>query len=577
MIAGLLFNLKCLLCRSQKYLSKQNKVKSIRLLYVLMLVVFYALPVKAQVWQWSVLVRDARENKGQARAFLWIPPNCKTVKAVVFAQNNMEEQSILENEKFRTEMGKLGIAQIWVSPSFNSKFLFNEGAGEQFNNIITDLASISGYQELKTAPVIPIGHSAAASAPYYFAAWNPQRTLACISVSGQWPYFRDRAFAPDIWAKDQNIDYIPCLETMGEYEAANTWSEEGLKERQEHPLIPLSMLANPAQGHFAATDEKIAYIAYYIKKAIQYRLPKNTLAGKAPVLIKIDPSKQGWLVDKWRYDQLPAAEPAPIASYKGNPAQAFWYFDKELAEATQSYQARHRNQKPQLIGYLQHGKMVEQHNTHQQVNLKFEPEADGITFKLKAAFYDTVQGGSPRLPVWAGMPVGSKIGHSLSGKPISIERITGPVIQLDDSTFQVHPRLGYWENPHSYELWFAAYHPGDSEYKPAVQQSQMVVPPRNTEGKEQHITFSPIPDQVLGKKDIKLNATSDAGVPVYFYVQDGPAEITGNRLIITAIPPRSRFPVKVTLVAWQYGNSNEPKLQTAVSVTRTFFIKKVLY
>jgi hypothetical protein len=50
---------------------------------------------------------------------------------------------------------------------------------------------------------------------------------------------------------------------MGEYEAANTWSAAGLKDRKEHPLTPLSMLANPAQGHFAVTGQKIDYLGLY--------------------------------------------------------------------------------------------------------------------------------------------------------------------------------------------------------------------------------------------------------------------------------------------------------------------------
>ena len=177
-------------------------------------------PISAQVWQWSVSVKSARN--GASRAFLWIPPDCRQVRAVVLAQNNMEEQSIIEHPVFRLAMSKLSFAIIWVSPSFDNLFRFNEGAGEMFNGIMKDLANESGYTELTYAPVAGIGHSAAASWPYYFAAWNPQRTLCAISVSGQWPYFRHPAFAPDIWRKDQNIDFIPCLETMGEYEAANT-------------------------------------------------------------------------------------------------------------------------------------------------------------------------------------------------------------------------------------------------------------------------------------------------------------------------------------------------------------------
>ncbi|MBW4889746.1 hypothetical protein KXQ82_08460 [Mucilaginibacter sp. HMF5004] len=529
------------------------------------------LMANAAVWQWSVLVKNAKDNNGQARAYLWIPPNCKKVKAVIFAQNNMEEQSILEDAKFRDEMGKLDIAEVWVSPGYDILFHFDQGAGNTFNDIMNSLADVSGYSELKYAPFIGMGHSAAASAPYYMAAWNPQRSLAAISVSGQWPYFRNAAFAPDIWG-DRNIDSIPCLETMGEYEAANTWSAEGLKERQQHPLIPMSMLAMPAQGHFAATAQKISYIALYIKKVMQYRLPKNTPDNKAPQLIPIDPSRTGWLADKWRYNQAPTALAAPLNEYKGDKTQAFWYFDKEIADATTFYESEHRNKKAQLIGYLQDGKMVAQRNTHQQVNLKFEPEADGITFKLHNAFYDTVPGGSPRLAVWAGVQVGAKLGHAKGA--INIERIIGPVIKLNDSTFRVHPQIGYWQSPHSYELWFAATNAGDDVYKPAVQQAQMLIPPRNTQGREQHITFAAVADQKAGAKGIRLNATSDAGVPVGFYIQDGPAEIEGDHINLSAIPPRSHYPVKVTVVAWQYGNSNEPKLQTAEQVERIFWISK---
>jgi hypothetical protein len=52
--------------------------------------------------------------------------------------------------------------------------------------------------ETNVAPIVGMGHSAAASMTYYLAVWNPERTLAAISISGQWPYARGQ-FAPDIW------------------------------------------------------------------------------------------------------------------------------------------------------------------------------------------------------------------------------------------------------------------------------------------------------------------------------------------------------------------------------------------
>lgn len=54
------------------------------------------------------------------------------------------------------------------------------------------------------------------------------------------------------------------------------------------------------------------------------------------------------------------------------------------------------------------------------------------------------------------------------------------------------------------------------------------------------------------------------------YVKSGPAEVDGNRLVLTSVPPGARFPVKVTVVAWQYGIPGS--VQTAAPVEREFYI-----
>ncbi len=121
---------------------------------------------------------------------------------------------------------------------------------------------------------------------------------------------------------------------------------------------------------------------------------------------------------------------------------------------------------------------------------------------------------------------------------------------------------------------FAATHPGEGEYKPAVQQANMMIPARNTKGTDQKISFPEIPDQPLGTKSIKLKATSDSSAKVYYYVLAGPAEVEGDALKFMPVPPRGRFPIKVSVVAWQYGRSNEPKLKTAEPVERSFYLTK---
>ena len=545
---------------------------SIKQLVIIFFTVTSAFLAHAADWQWSVEVKSEKPENGPARAFLWVPPNCEKIRGIVVAQHNMEEISILENPKFRAALAKMNFAEVWVAPFFDHIFRFNQGAGETFNDMMNRLADESGYSELKFVPIVPMGHSAAASWPYYFAAWNPERTLAALSVSGQWPYARDKYNASDIWG-DRNIDFIPCLETMGEYESANTWSREGLWERQQHPLMPLSMLASPAQGHFASSDVKVEFLAFYIQKAVQYRMPKDWRGDAAPKLIQIDPTKTGWLADKWRLNEKPTALAAPVGKYVGDPKQAFWFFDEETAKAVEKYEAIYRGFKPQLVGYVQDGKMIPQTDSHLQVTLKFEPQADGVTFKLTDAFYDAVPSGSPRLPVWTGLPTNSPLGHASSGE-ISIERICGPFVKLNSETFALRLGRENITNETHYELVFAAKHSGDAEYKPAVQQAHMFVPARNMQGVEQKITFPEIANQKTEPQEVKLNASSDAGLPVSYYVREGPAEVEGDTLKFSPIPPRAKYPMKVTVVAWQYGRSSEPKVKDAEPIEQSFYIAK---
>ena len=544
-----------------------------RYFVAILFTVLIVLQAACAEWQWAVAVKNEKPANGPARAWLWIPPNCERVRGIVVAQHNMEEISILENPKFRRALADLNFAEVWAAPPFDHLFRFNQGAGDTFNGMMNDLAEASGYDELKFAPVAPMGHSAAASWPYYFAAWNPERTLAALSVSGQWPYYRNKDFAPDIWG-DRNIDSVPCLESMGEYESADAWSREGLLERRNHPHIPLSMLANPAQGHFASTDKKAEYLALYLKKSVEYRVPGDWDATSPPKLIPIDPAKTGWLADKWHLNLEPSSLAAPVGQYQGDPNEAFWFFDERLAKATEEYESEYRGLKPQLLGYVQDGKMVAQRDSHLQVDLRFEPETDGLSFHLSGAFYDFVPTGSPRLPGWTGLPVGSALGHAANTNAISIDRICGPFEKTLPGTFAVRFQKETLLNTNArqYELVFALTHPGDAQCKAAVQQAHMFIPARNKLGSEQRITFPPIPGQRLATKSVKLKAKSDSGMPVHYFVREGPADMEVDVLRFLPIPPRAKFPVKVTVIAWQYGRSTEPGVQTAEPVEQAILI-----
>ncbi len=192
--------------------------------------------------------------------------------------------------------------------------------------------------------------------------------------------------------------------------------------------------------------------------------------------------------------------------------------------------------------------------------LKFQPGQDGLTFKVEGGFLSEIP---PEL-----IGAGTKLGHAPG--PIKFRIITGPAIQTGPETFRIQFDRGGMGGP----IWIQEEHPGDDQYRHAVQPGQMVIPPKLDKGKPQTITFPKIENQKAGVKSIKLEAVSDSGLPVDYYVLAGPAEVEGDTLKLTPIPVRSEYPVKVTIVAYQWGRTIEPLYQSAQPVEQTFTIEK---
>jgi len=558
----------------RSFISKFMKLKlKLREILLLACVLLWCSPSLAAVWQWSTEIDSAvsGETRKPARAFLWIPENCKQLRGVVVGQHNMEEEPILQSPQFRQTLSELGFAEIWVSPAFDLFFRFDRGAEGKFNEMMKRLAAVSGYNELEFVPVVPLGHSAAASYPWNFGALKPERTLAVISVSGQWPYYKDQN-TPD-WG-DRNVDFVPGLVTMGEYEAAESRGKVGAGQHFEHPNTPLSMLAEPGGGHFEAGDAKINFICLYLKKAAQYRLPAKIETDRVTPLNKIDPAHDGVLADRWIFNQKPRAPIAAPEKYQGDKKEAFWFFDEELAKAAEDFQASYGNKKFALLGYVQNGEVVPQNpRLHEQVPLKFLPLDDGISFKLTGTFLDTVPEGRPE--GWTGLPKGSAVEQPSGSVPVEIRRICGPVEKVSDDTWRLaFYCMGMDNAKRSNSATFIAIYPGDDKFRRSLQQAVLWFPLTNTTGKDQKITFNEIMPMRAGEKSTTLTAKSSSGLPVYFYVREGPAEIKDNTLTLTSIPPRAKFPVKITVVAWQWGRSTDPKVKTAEPVVREILVSR---
>ena len=58
------------------------------------------------------------ENGQPHEGFLWIAPGAERVEALMFAFQNMNEETLFSMPAFRERMGAAGVALLWIAPGF---------------------------------------------------------------------------------------------------------------------------------------------------------------------------------------------------------------------------------------------------------------------------------------------------------------------------------------------------------------------------------------------------------------------------------------------------------------------------
>ena len=544
-----------------------NNIKSLFRTITFLTLLYICAPVTigAQSYQWCVTTTAPKsdETNGKPEAFMWIPDTCTHVNAVVFSQQNMTEETIFNSPKFRDTCSRLGFAIVWVAPYFEQKWEGGTGCNRIFSSMMDSLAAVSGYGELSTAPIVPVGHSAMATMPWNFAAFNPDRTLAIISYHGDAPrtnlcgYGRENVE----WGRTRNIDGIPGLMIEGEWEWWEARVNPALSFRMKYPDSCISFLCDTGHGHFDATEQSINYICRFLDKVAKARLTPSGMK-------KLDPN-DGYFLYRWDKDEpLSAYTPLQgvghgaserdIFDFQKHTRDCFWYIDKEMAELTRDIYATSLGKKNQYIAYTQDGKLLN-YNPKLHAGTIIQPrfKADGVTFNIGAQFTDSTR---------------TVLTDKHSAKPIRISVINGPCVQVNDTTFRFEEyRIGMSNKRRSTDIWLQAISESDGTYKGTAQQLNIHSPYRLTGAKEQVITFKPVSDVSRKTSSIRLKASSTSGRRVRFYVKYGPGHVDGNRLIFEKLPPKAKLPVKICAVAWQYGVAGD--WNTAENAERTFLIK----
>ncbi len=507
----------------------------------------------------------ADSSKTNATLYLWIPENCKKLRGLVIMCSNVPEHMLVGHAAIRKacEANDLGI--IWSTPSFmNIRKSTRDGKTlnmaleykttvDFLQKMLNGLAENSGYTEVATVPWLPMGESGHLLMVDALVEQSPERCIAGIFIKNNHLPPKNREVPTLVafgtaqeWGQDKIDIRIRWNDVKSAYEGI-------LTQRKQNPNWPLSYIIDGSSGHFDCSEKLALYFANYIDLIAKARLSDDG----SPKLKSLNLNK-GFLADM----PVTGHENHPVVAYPQASPDALvwpWFLDKKSAEEAQSYARINWKASTQIPAFVNDSAKIAPFIFNGISKLTpSDLGDDGITFTVKPTLLD-------RIPANFSVGAGEKLAKT-NEAPV-LEWVCGQFKPIGNNNFRISLDRMY-PNTTSY---LGVRQQGNDSIRSIFQPCGLTLP-KNNSGKPQKISFEKIQDVVVGTKSIQFIATSDSGLPVEFYVVSGPAIIENKRLNFTKIPSNAKFPVAVTVAAWQWGRSMEPKIKMAEIVKQTFFL-----
>lgn len=361
------------------------------------------------------------------RAYLRLPQGVDSVRAILYCHQNMTEEVLFRSKRFCHAMDSLGVAMAFVQRG-SQNWDTSKGCQERFDSIIADFAKGSRHPEIAKACIIPFGHSAQATFPWNFAAWNPERTLCIISYHGDAPRTNLCGYGRENieWGRTRNIDSIPGLMIEGEYEWWEARVRPALAFRMMYPESRISFLCDAGKGHFDLCEETQDYIAKFIAKSLDNPRPAD-----------------GEYYSRWIEDGTESQD----------PHDRFWYHDAEMVALTKARYERTRGKKMQYLSAIIDGEMIPYDSA---MHVKMNVKVDTPEFTLTPVFVNENR---------------DALSDSHADVRPRVTLVSGPAIQTGEYTFRYDPDyFGKDPNRQWACITLCLEADGDGEYKSAVQE-----------------------------------------------------------------------------------------------------------
>jgi hypothetical protein len=484
------------------------------------------------VFQYEVLARSA--DGKEITALLWVPPKADRIRGVLVGGRTLMEEQFVQDPLIRQTCADEELAIVYFAPFLDALFDYKaKGSGALLQRALDDLAATSGYKEIAVAPLFPYGHSVSSLFASRVVAWAPQRCFGALMFKGgvSLPPFDPAA----------SLAGVPLLAVKGQYEEfgpgpdgflrdfedrQTSWKNQRrdlLALRAKDPRHLVSLLVEPGATHFAWSEPVARYVAEFLRTAARRRIPSDwPLDAHEPVRCAEVSPESGALTDG-NIGDFATTQRSPAASFRkftGDPVAALWHLNLALARRNDSFHAGLTGKRPQFVSFADPATGAPL-PVGSDLRLRFAPQWVGPdTFRVAGAFWERVPDKYPKTL--------EPVGHAPG--PVRFRAYGGAVEQVGTDTFRVAL------NGHSQlRAELLAYHSGDRTYRYAEQQARIGFPEQLKEGRDQTITFDPVPPLHSGGRPVQLRAASDSGLPVRFYVEAARRSSTAETRFVSPI------------------------------------------
>jgi len=266
-------------------------------------------------------------KKPEAHILVWVPPKAKQIRAVAMIPNNTDSKNVWEHDAVRQVCAKHEIGVVYLRYLTGTVIERSDPptiADETFAYLLGAVAERTGIEEFRHAPWITFGKSSRGRFPFRTTWWFPKRVAFSISYHGEVP-----SWPMEEWSKvdgDAADESVLHLAVNGETEWDETWARHvrpHLLNYHHHTnwLGHIALIHNLGHGDYVdkhgskgwgkpvPADEFSCqtvwdYIALFIDKAMEARVPADAYATDGPIDLLAADRGSGYLIHPRAYEEL---------------------------------------------------------------------------------------------------------------------------------------------------------------------------------------------------------------------------------------------------------------------------------